>query len=153
MRYFSPSKSAGAVSLDVGIQQTVQVRGIAPELFQVAVCLIAGEGRRHHKRGMAEQIVLHVRLVDDLVFRAVEDAPDQLFIGDCTRQLSDGDLFQVDGDHPVNLPMPAESAKANRTFFSGSAAASALACTLFPTKTMFLVRFARSVSRTESSCV
>ena len=48
---------------------------------------------------------------------------------------------------------PAESAKANRTFFSGSAAASALACTLFPTKTMFFVRFARSVSRTESSCV
>ena len=35
---------------------------------------------------------------------------------------------------------PAESAKANRTFFSGSAAASALACTLFPTKTMFFVR-------------
>ena len=48
---------------------------------------------------------------------------------------------------------PAESAKANRTFFPGSAAASALACTLFPTKTMFFVRFARSVSRTESSCV
>lgn len=48
---------------------------------------------------------------------------------------------------------PAESAKANRTFFSGSAAASALACTLLPTKTMFFVRFARSVYRTESSCV
>ena len=39
-----PGISDGAVSLDVGIQQTVQVRGIAPELFQVAVCLIAGEG-------------------------------------------------------------------------------------------------------------
>ena len=92
-------------------QHTVQVRGIAPELFQVAVCLIAGEGRRHHKRGMAEQIVLHVRLVNDLIFCAVEDAPDQLFIGDCTRQLSDGDLFQVDGDNPVNLPMPRRKRK------------------------------------------
>ena len=28
-----------------------------------------------------------------------------------------------------------------------------IACTLFPTKTIFFVRFARSVSRTESSCV
>ena len=36
---------------------------------------------------------------------------------------------------------------------AGSAAASALACTLFPTKTMFFVRFALSVSKTESSCV
>ena len=36
---------------------------------------------------------------------------------------------------------------------AGSAAASALVCTLFPTKTMFFVRFARSVSKTESSCV
>ena len=41
-----PGISDGAVSLDVGIQHTVQVRGISPELFQVAVCLIAGEGRR-----------------------------------------------------------------------------------------------------------
>ena len=48
---------------------------------------------------------------------------------------------------------PAESAKAKRTFFSGSAAASVRACTLLPTNTMFFVRFARSVSRTESSCV
>ncbi len=102
---------------------------------------------------MAEQIVLHVRLVDDLIFRAVEDAPDQLFIGDCTRQLSDGDLFQVDGDNPVSLPMPRRKRKGKQDVFSGSAAASALACTLFPTKTMFFVRFARSVSRTESSCV
>ena len=81
--------SDGAVSLDVGIQHTVQVRGISPELFQVAVCLIAGEGRRHHKRGMAEQIVLHVRLVNNLIFCAVEDAPDQLFIGDCKMCIRD----------------------------------------------------------------
>ena len=38
------------------------------------------------------------------------------------------------GDHPVRIPMPAESAIANRTFFSGSAAANALACTLLPSK-------------------
>ena len=106
-----PGISDGAVSLDVGIQHTVQVRGISPELFQVAVCLIAGEGRRHHKRGMAEQIVLHVRLVNNLIFCAVEDVPDQLFIGGCTRQLPDGDLFQVDGDHPVSLPMPGRKRK------------------------------------------
>lgn len=37
-----PGISDGAVSLDIGIQHTVQVRGISPELFQVAVCLIAG---------------------------------------------------------------------------------------------------------------
>jgi len=60
---------------------------------------------------MAEQIVLHVRLVNNLIFCAVEDAPDQLFIGGCTRQLSNGDLFQVDGDYPVSLPMPGRKCK------------------------------------------
>ena len=37
-----PGISDGTVALDVGIQQTVQVRGVAPELFQVAVRFIAG---------------------------------------------------------------------------------------------------------------
>lgn len=66
---------------------------------------------------MAEQIVLHVRLVNDLIFCAVEDAPDQLFIGDCTRQLSDGDLFRSMETTRSTSRCPAESAKANRTFF------------------------------------
>ena len=48
---------------------------------------------------------------------------------------------------------PAESAKANRTFFSGRAAASARAQTLLPTKTMIFAGLARSVSKMESSCV
>ena len=60
---------------------------------------------------MAEQIVLHVRLVNDLVFCAVENAPDQLFIGGYIRQLSAGDVFQVDGDHPDNHPMPRRKRK------------------------------------------
>ena len=46
------------------------------------------------ERGVAEQIILHVRLVSDLVFCTVEDAPDQLFIGGCTRQLPDGDVYK-----------------------------------------------------------
>ena len=38
-----PGISDGTVSLNVGIQQTVQIRDISPELFQVAVRLIAGD--------------------------------------------------------------------------------------------------------------
>ena len=38
-----PGVPYGTIALDVGIQQTVQVCGVAFELFQVAVCLIAGE--------------------------------------------------------------------------------------------------------------
>ena len=97
LRYFSPSKSASSLGRMVCpasrmarypsmLASSTRFRyAVSPRsFFQVAVCLIAGEGRRHHKRGMAEQIVLHVRLVNNLIFCAVEDAPDQLFIGDCT---------------------------------------------------------------------
>ena len=42
---------------------------------------------------------------------------------------------------------PAEDAKAKSTFFSGSAAATALAHTSLPTKTMFRVGSARRASR------
>ena len=77
-----PGVSYGAVALDVGIQHTVQVCSVAPELFQVAVRLIAGEGRRHHKGRMAEQIVLHIRLIDDLVFGTAENLSDHFSIVD-----------------------------------------------------------------------
>ena len=107
----------GTIALYVGIQQTVQIRGVTLELFQVAVRFIAGKGRRHHKRGMAEQVVFHVRLVDDLVLCTVEDAPDQLFIGGCVRQLPDGNLFQIDGKHPVTLPMPGRKGKGKQDIF------------------------------------
>ena len=81
------------VALYVGIQQTVQVRGVSLELFQVAVRLIAGKSRRHHKRRVAEQVVLHVRLVDDIVFRAAENFLNQPRVRNPARQLSNGDFL------------------------------------------------------------
>ena len=66
-------------------------------------------------------------------------------------------ILIVDDERPAQTFLKAICQKYCPAFdtilLSGSAAASALACTLFPTKTMFFVRFVRSVSRTESSCV
>ena len=63
-------------------------------------------------------------------------------------------FFQVDGDHPVNLPMPGRKRKGKQDVLPRQRRRQRpRLALLFPTKTMFFVRFARSVSRTESSCV
>ena len=121
------------------VAEVLSGEDISPKLFQVAVRLIAGEGRRHHKGRMAEQIVLHIRLIDDLVFGTAENLSDQFRIGDRPTQLPNGDFFRSIETTRSGSRCPAESAKANKTFFSCSAAASALACTLLPTKTIFFV--------------
>ena len=83
----------GTVAFNIGIDHPSKVHRISPKLFQVAVRLIAGKSRRHHERRVAEQVILHVRLIDDLVFGAAENLLDQLFIGCCARQLSNGDFL------------------------------------------------------------
>ena len=101
----------GTVAIYVGVNEPIQVCRIPPELFQIAVRFIAGKDRRHHKSSMAEQIILHVRLVDDFVFGTAENLSDQSRIGGCARQLPDGDFFQIDGNHPVRFPMPRRKRK------------------------------------------
>ena len=107
----------GTIALYVGIQQTVQIRGVTLELFQVAVRFIAGKGRRHHKGRMAEQIVLHIRLIDDLVFGTAENLSDQFRIGGRPTQLPNGDFFQVDRNDPVRFPMPGRERKGKQDIF------------------------------------
>ena len=85
--------SYGAVTLYVGVDEPLKIRRVSLELFQVAVRLIAGKSRRHHERRVAEQVILHVRLIDDPVFCAAENLLDQLFIGCRARQLSNGDFL------------------------------------------------------------
>jgi len=45
---------------------------------------------------VAEQIVLHIGLVDHLVLCAVKNLPDERLVGACARNLADGDLLEVD---------------------------------------------------------
>ena len=66
---------------------------------------------------MAEQIVLHIRLIDDLVFGTAENLSDQFRIGDRPTQLPNGDFFQVDGDHPVRFTMPCRKRKGKQNIF------------------------------------
>ena len=70
----------GAVFLNVGINQLVQVSSVSPELFRIAVCLAARKYCRDHKRRMSEKRVLHVRLVCYFVFWPVEDLPYKLLV-------------------------------------------------------------------------
>ena len=87
LRYLSPLRQNlmlgilyGAVFLNVGINQFVQVSSVSPELFRIAVCLAARKYCRDHKRRMSEKRVLHVRLVCYFVFWPVEDLPYKLLV-------------------------------------------------------------------------
>ena len=66
---------------------------------------------------MAEQIVLHIRLIDDLVFGTAENLSDQFRIGDRPTQLPNGDFFQVDRNDPVRFPMPGRERKGKQDIF------------------------------------
>ena len=79
-----------AVALDVSVDHPAEVGGIALELFEVAVRLVARKRRGQHERRVAEQIVSHVRLVGDLVFCLLEDPADQRLVGGRGGQLADG---------------------------------------------------------------
>lgn len=70
----------GAVFLNVGINQLVQISSVSPELFRIAVCLAARKYCRDYKRRMSEKRVLHVRLVCYFVFWPVEDLPYKLLV-------------------------------------------------------------------------
>ena len=80
----------GAVALDVGVDHPAEVGGIALELFEVAVRLVARKRRGQHERRVAEQIVSHVRLVGDLILGTGKDLPDELLVGGRGGQLADG---------------------------------------------------------------
>ena len=49
----------GAVFLNVGINQLVQISSVSPELFRIAVCLAARKYCRDYKRRMSKKTVLY----------------------------------------------------------------------------------------------
>ena len=95
----------GPVALDIGVQHPAEVGRVALELFQVAVRMVAGEGRRQHKGRVAEEVVPHVGLIGHLVLGTLENLADEGLVGGRARQLADGDLPEVDGRHMVPLPV------------------------------------------------
>ena len=87
----------GAVFLNVGINQLVQISSVSPELFRIAVCLAARKYCRDYKRRMSEKRVLHVRLVCYFVFWPVEDLPYKLLVRERARKLPYRDFFEIGG--------------------------------------------------------
>lgn len=87
----------GAVFLNVGINQLVQISSVSPELFRIAVCLAARKYCRDYKRRMSKKTVLHVRLVCYFVFWPVEDLPYKLLVRERARKLPYRDLFEISG--------------------------------------------------------
>ena len=75
-----PGVSYGAVALDIGVDKPVQICRVVPELFQIAAGLVAREGHGDYKCRVAQEIVAHVRLIDDLEFHAVKYLSDELLI-------------------------------------------------------------------------
>ena len=78
--YLMPGVSYGAVALDVGVDKPVQICRVVLYLFQIAVGLVARESHGNYERRMAQEIIAHVRLVDDLEFHAVKYLSDELLI-------------------------------------------------------------------------
>jgi len=75
-----PGISYGAVALDVGVDKPVQICRVVPDLFQIAAGLVARESHRKHECRVAQEIIAHVRLIDDLEFHAVKYLADELLI-------------------------------------------------------------------------
>ena len=96
----------GAVAFDVGVDQAVEIGQIALELSEIASGFVAGEGRREHKGGMAEEVVFHIGKVGYPIARFFKNPIDKLLLGRGVCQRAEGDLFQIDRSHPVGLPMP-----------------------------------------------
>ena len=89
-RFSCGAEAKKRLALDVGVDHPAEVGGIALELFEVAVRLVARKRRGQHERRVAEQIVSYVRLVGDLVFCPLEDPADQRLVGGRGGQLADG---------------------------------------------------------------
>ena len=89
-RFSCGAEAKKRLALDVGVDHPAEVGGIALELFEVAVRLVARKRRGQYERRVAEQIVSHVRLVGDLVFCPLEDPADQRLVGGRGGQLADG---------------------------------------------------------------
>lgn len=94
-----------------GEMYRVPERIVLFQLFQVAVGLVAGKNRREHKRSVAQEIVLHVRLVGDLILRACKDFLNQLFLRRRTPQRPDGDLAEVYRVHIIAFPVSGGTGK------------------------------------------
>ena len=107
----------GAVALDIGAEKTAQVGCVPFEFFEIAIHFVASKGHRQHKRCMAKQIVPHIRFISYFIFCSGKNLSDQLFIGRRTCKLADGDFFQVNGRHPVALPMPRRGYKGKQDIF------------------------------------
>ena len=122
----------GAVFLNVGINQLVQISSVSPELFRIAVCLAARKYCRDYKRRMSKKTVLY---------------------RERARKLPYCDLFDINGCYTVTFPMTRRICECKHHVFSGSKAASSAERTLFPAKTRFFVLHARGVPGTESICV
>ena len=58
-QYLVPGIPYGAVFLNVGINQLVQISSVSPELFRIAVCLAARKYCRDYKRRMSKKTVLY----------------------------------------------------------------------------------------------
>ena len=84
----------------------MQVGPVPLQPAQVTVGPVAGKGRRQHEGRVAEQVVLHVRLVHHPVAAAVEQLMNQALVGGRVLQLTDGDLLQIYPHNPVRLPVP-----------------------------------------------
>ena len=100
-----PGVADGAVRFDGCVHHLAQVRRIPLELLQVAVCFVARKRRRGDERGMTEQIVAHVRLIDDLVLRSGENLVNQRLVGWRCAQLTNRDFLQVNRHDAAAFPM------------------------------------------------
>ena len=105
------------IALDISVQYPVQIGGISLQLSQIAIRIVTGKSRRQDKGRVAEQIVLHIGFVNHPVSGACENPPDQCFIGGCVFQLSNGNLFEVKGNHPRRFPVPRRQCKGEHYFF------------------------------------
>ena len=70
-----PGVLYGVVAFYVGVYHAAEIRRVALQPFQITVRFVARKGGGQHERGVAQEIIPHVRLIDDLILHAVEYLP------------------------------------------------------------------------------
>lgn len=93
----------GRVALNIGINDPMNIRLVVHDPFQVTVRMIASKTDGNDKRSMAEQIIIHVRLIYKTNFCAAEDLFNQQSIFIALRQAADCHLMQIERIDPFSV--------------------------------------------------
>ena len=107
------------ISFNIRVYDLIEVLFVPADLLQISITAVTRKSDRKDKSCMAEEIILHARLISDLHLSSVKNPADQRFIGGAVFPLTDGDLFHGKRYDPVFLAASRSHVESKHDVFSG----------------------------------